>query len=260
MRSLWILAAPVALFGTPVAAAETTVGLINFQFVPNDVTIQVGDTVKFVNQGGTHNVQADDGSFGNSPSSAAWTFSRTFTQVGEVFVHCSVHSSAGVNINSGMNARINVTAAAVSFSINQGISGAWYNAQTSGQGFLFDIDADTKFMFAGWFTYEPASATNATTDWLTLQGNYSGAQAQVPIYRTGGGTFDQSSQTSTSVVGNATVTFTSCTAGTVDYQLTSPAKSGTIAITRLVPGTDALCEQLNSTNAAGGSVQVPYPF
>lgn len=57
---------------------------------------------------GFHDVRADDGSFNRPPASAPWTFERTFTQAGEVFVHCRPHSAPGLDINSRMNGRINV--------------------------------------------------------------------------------------------------------------------------------------------------------
>lgn len=248
-----LLAAIAASLAVHAWAATVTVVLRNFEFSPNDVTIQAGDTIDFVNQSGTHNVKAEDGSFGNVAAVAPWTFSHTFAQAGEVRVYCSVHSVPGVDISVGMNARITVTPAVVPFSINRGISGAWYNPQIGGQGILFDIDPASNFLFGAWFTYDPDAPVGAGTTylWLSLQGNYSGSQAQIPIYRTSGGLFNQASATTTSVVGNATVNFTSCTAGTVTYQFTSPVRSGTIPIARAIPGSESLCQQLDTSGAAG---------
>ncbi|MGH8473590.1 MAG: CSLREA domain-containing protein, partial [Gammaproteobacteria bacterium] len=94
--------------GTPTPAAVVEVRLEDFRFVPNDVTIQRGDTVRWSNQMGFHDVRADDGSFSRLPANEPWTFERTFTQAGEVFVHCTVHSVPGRDIDSFMNGRINV--------------------------------------------------------------------------------------------------------------------------------------------------------
>ncbi|MEO8504149.1 MAG: Calx-beta domain-containing protein [Acidobacteriota bacterium] len=84
-------------------------------FFPPTLTIQVGDTVTFKNVGGGfHNVAADDSSFrcsetcngsGGDPSSANWSFDRTFTSVGGVGFHCEVHGLPG----SGMHGTITVT-------------------------------------------------------------------------------------------------------------------------------------------------------
>jgi CSLREA domain-containing protein len=110
MSTMYRFALVLLLLGaaTPTPAAVVEVRLENFRFVPNDVTIQPGDTVRWTNQMGFHDVRADDGSFSRPPENAPWTFERTFTQGGEVFVHCSVHSVPGADINSAMNGRINV--------------------------------------------------------------------------------------------------------------------------------------------------------
>ena len=72
--------------------------------MPSTLTVHPGDTVTWVNQGGFHNATADDGSFRcaegcvaatGDPSSAAWTFTRTFTQAGRVPYHCEVHGGPG---------------------------------------------------------------------------------------------------------------------------------------------------------------------
>jgi len=239
------------LTGT-ISAAEITVTLRNFEFVPNDITIQVGDTVKFVNEAGFHDVRADDGSFGNTAAGAPWEFSQTFNSAGEVLVFCSIHSSPGASIDSNMNARITVVEGP-SFTINQGLSGAWFNPLTSGQGILFDIEPGNQFIFGAIFTYETAVASKLGAPehrWLTVQGNYQGNTAQLPIFVTSGGVFDQPIPTSTVPIGNATVTFESCTAATLGYELDDPPLSGSIPLQRVIPGTEALCQQLDAAAAA----------
>ncbi len=85
---------------------DVTVG--NNFFSPNDLTIQVGDTVRWTNNADrTHDVTADDFSWA-SETSSSFTFERTFNTVEEVLYHCTVHSSPGQNINSNQNGRINV--------------------------------------------------------------------------------------------------------------------------------------------------------
>jgi PKD repeat protein len=91
-------------------AVTHDVSISGLRFVPNNLTIEVGDTVRWSNSGGTHDVTADDGSWG-SVTSASWVYSRTFNSVEEVRYHCSVHSSPGANINTSMNGRISVVAA-----------------------------------------------------------------------------------------------------------------------------------------------------
>jgi len=93
------------------AAATHDVTVRNNFFSPNNITIEVGDTVRWTNNAGFHDVTADDNSFA-SPTSNGWVYSRTFMSVGEILYHCSVHSSPGQNINTSMNGRINVVQAA----------------------------------------------------------------------------------------------------------------------------------------------------
>ena len=77
------------------------------RFFPSQLTIAVGDTVTFVNGGGTHNVAADDGSFrcaqgrngagGNgSPSDSQWSATVRFDSPGSFGYHCEVHESMGM--------------------------------------------------------------------------------------------------------------------------------------------------------------------
>jgi PKD repeat protein len=93
----------------PLAANAVThdVSITGLRFVPNNLTIEVGDTVHWTNNGGTHDVTADDGSWA-SETSTSWEYSRTFNSVEEVRYYCNVHSSPGQNINTSMNGRINV--------------------------------------------------------------------------------------------------------------------------------------------------------
>jgi plastocyanin len=76
-------------------------------FTPADLTINVGDTVRWNNQGGYHNVMSDDGSFTSGPAStSAWTYNRVFTSAGDFRYYCVAHGSAG---GVGMSGIIRVT-------------------------------------------------------------------------------------------------------------------------------------------------------
>jgi len=244
-----VLIALTLVAGAPARAAVVDVQVRNFRFVPNDITIAAGDTVRWTNVEGVHNVAADDGSFRNQIAGNPWVFNREFSEPGVVRYFCEVHSAPGLDINSAMSGRITVVAPQVpTFSINRGIAGAWFNPPTSGQGFLVDVDPVANSMFIAWFTYERAGATTAgkvgATDhrWLTAQGNYSGDTATLQLFRTTGGRFDQGGGTSTTNVGTLTMRFESCTAGTATYAITSDGGlAGTIPIQRVLPGTEADC-------------------
>ena len=244
----WAVA--LLLCASSAGAAEITVLVQSNSFQPNDIEIEVGDTIKFQNLGGFHDVRADDGSFSREPSNANWRFRHTFDRVGEFPVHCSIHSSPGRPIATSMNAHITVVpASGPSFAINQGIAGAWFNEQTPGQGILFDVRPSDQLIFGAIFTYESAVAAKLGAPehrWLTVQGNYSGDTAELPIFLTAGGVFNDPTPTTTAPVGTATIRFQSCSAGTLDFVLTEQGLSGSIPLSRVIPGTESLCETLDA--------------
>jgi plastocyanin len=250
------------LGSTASRAATIDVQVVNFRYVPNDITIQVGDTVRWTNTGGLHNVRADDGSFGNTASMDAWVFTRTFNSVGEVRYHCQVHSGPGQDISLAMNGKITVEQAAPTFAINQGIAGAWFNPATNGQGFMMDVRPSDRFFFVAWFTYDNDDSPSTTTGakvggrdqiWLTAQGNYDGATATMLLLNTDGGRFNNNRPVTITQVGTMTVNFTSCTAGTVAFSVPGEGLQAVVPIQRVVPGTEALCQTL----AAGGFPEPP---
>ena len=65
-------------------------------FTPAEPTVEVGDTVRWVNIEGTHNVVADDNSFtSGSPSSGNWVYDHVFTSPGINPYYCSLHGAPG---------------------------------------------------------------------------------------------------------------------------------------------------------------------
>lgn len=76
-------------------------------FTPNSLTIEAGDTVRWRNTGGSHNVFASDGSFrcaqgceaeggDGSPSPVLWTAEVTFRKTGTVNYYCQPHLQFGM--------------------------------------------------------------------------------------------------------------------------------------------------------------------
>jgi len=122
-----------------------------------------------------------------------------------------------------------------------GLSGAWYNTATSGQGLMIEIDPTDTEAFLGWYSYAAAgeSAGAAGQRWFSAQAPYTvGTRTMdLTIYASTGGVFDSSSgPVATVPVGTATLTFTSCTNATFDYIFTDGelnGSSGTIPLTRL---------------------------
>jgi len=117
-RCALLTSAMFVLATTRAGAANwnVAVGGAQLAFSPATLTITAGDTVTFVNQGGFHNVAADDVSFrcaiscsgsGGDPDSALWSSTVTLASPGTFGYHCEVHGAAG----QGMFGTITVQAA-----------------------------------------------------------------------------------------------------------------------------------------------------
>jgi plastocyanin len=79
--------------GTP-QAQQASVKIKDFEFAPSKVTIKVGGTVTWTNDGpSAHTVTADDGSFDSGELQKGKTFSQTFDSTGTFSYHCSIHPS-----------------------------------------------------------------------------------------------------------------------------------------------------------------------
>lgn len=105
-----------------VMAADQTVIVNSNSFSPSDITISLGDTVTFTNEGGFHNVVSDNGTTNNNafrcangcdgdvggngdPASNSWSFSLTFFSEEMIGYFCGIHGSSG---GIGMSGTINV--------------------------------------------------------------------------------------------------------------------------------------------------------
>ena len=136
-----------------------------------------------------------------------------------------------------------------------GLTGAWYNPATSGQGMAIEVDpdfyaVDVGLFYGGWFTYDVTAAGGQR--WYTIQGkvdagdNYAG----MPIYLTDGGRFATPQAATTTPVGDATVQFVDCTHGTLTYRFSDGSqRHGTIPLTRLSP--NVTCAQTGGSGANG---------
>jgi hypothetical protein len=136
-----------------------------------------------------------------------------------------------------------------SVDINAGMDGAWYDPITSGQGFLIDSYPDPEggnFIFVAWFTYGDDTASGQR--WLTTQGSFEGSIAEMDVWESTGGSFDDPQPPSREPVGTMSIDFTDCSNAILTYALTDDSVEGgiegDIAIQRAVPGAEALCEEL----------------
>jgi V8-like Glu-specific endopeptidase len=125
--------------------------------------------------------------------------------------------------------------------ITPALNGAWYDPNTSGQGFQFlFLPQNGNLAFISWFTYDVNGqfAGSEGQRWYTVTGNYTQGSAHafnLPIYQNSGGNFDAAPITSAVQIGNASLSFTSCSTATLTYNI-SGRPSRTIFLNRLTGG------------------------
>ncbi len=230
-------------------------------FSPNDITINVGDTVRWTNASGgaPHDVTSDDFSW-FSPTASSFTYSRTFNTAEEVLYYCGIHSAPGRNRNTSMNGRITVEGVSAPpappapiFLINAGISDAWFFPATSGQGFFIIVWEDSQQIFLAWFTFDterPPDDVNAILGepghrWIIGLGSYVGDTALLDVFLSSGMIFDSGvPPVDTAQYPGATleIVWTSCKAGIVKYNIPSLSLMGEVPIERIVEDKVAACE------------------
>ena len=178
-----------ALLALPVAAtaANFTVTVSNFRYSPASVTINVGDTVTFVNAEGFHNVVSDDGAVtefrcangcdgagGNGNlSSGAWSATVAFPTAGTIGYYCEAHGASG---GVGMAGRVIVQGTAPPpppppFSLSAADQYLWLVPPASNlqqQGFLRLVNRQNSPAPVTVFGLDAAGARSPGTITLTL--------------------------------------------------------------------------------------------
>lgn len=136
-----------------------------------------------------------------------------------------------------------------SVEINEGMSGAWLDPDTAGQGFLFDFLIDSDFMFVAWFTFDAAGAQKGGSipgeelRWFTAQGTHGDTRAELTLFATRNGVFDDPTTPTTDPVGTMVIEPTSCTTATISYDIPGFGLSGQIPVIKLLA--DEICTQIN---------------
>jgi plastocyanin len=86
------MASPAATTECPAEEAANEVEIYDFEFEPADLSVAVGTTVTWVNEGPSdHTVTADDGSFDSGTITAGSSFANTFDTAGTFTYHCTIH-------------------------------------------------------------------------------------------------------------------------------------------------------------------------
>lgn len=138
------------------------------------------------------------------------------------------------------------------FKMNAGLNDAWYNPATDGQGFFITVFPDLEFVSLAWFTYDtelpPQDAESNLGDpghrWLTALGSVEGNKAVLNISIASGGLFDTPTVVDRVNDGTIELTFDSCSSGTIEYDIPSIGKQGTVPIQRIAADNISLCEAL----------------
>jgi hypothetical protein len=133
-----------------------------------------------------------------------------------------------------------------------GLSDAWYDPQTVGQGFFITVLPELESIFLAWFTFDTerpdqdvaAMLVEPGHRWLTAQGPFLGDTAVLDVYLTEGGVFDAGTPKPVTgpPIGTITIVWQDCEHATLTYEIDPPGVMGAIPITRVAPDNVALCE------------------
>lgn len=141
------------------------------------------------------------------------------------------------------------------FVINAGLNDAWYNPDTDGQGFFITVFPAAGVVALAWFTYDtelpPQDASANLGDpghrWITAAGPINGDSAVLEIEVASGGLFDDPRPVTRDSDGTITLSFDNCNSGTIDYDITSINRRGSVPIRRIASDNISLCEALLET-------------
>jgi len=203
-------------------------------------------------------IYVESGDFGNATGNAY--VDNVAVPLAQSYGASSVLFVTGTGTLTNLGYPINTTIVALdtgeAFVINQGMSDAWFNDETAGQGFLVVVLPDQGIIFLAWFTYDterPPQDVMAMLGepghrWVTAQGPYSGDTANLIVYLTEGGVFDSADPPATTHVddpiGTITIVWHDCESATLTYDIDPPEVQGQIELRRIVPDNAVLCEAL----------------
>jgi len=126
-----------------------------------------------------------------------------------------------------------------------GYSGNWYDPATSGQGISLELNPrpSNPYAFLAWYTYAPSGQVSGPSGlrWYTGQNYYvvGSRTLHLPLYQSTGGLFNSPTPPAKiSQVGDATLSFSSCSAATLTYSFddgSNAGLSGRINLSRVGP-------------------------
>lgn len=139
-----VLCTLVSLVFLPtLAEAQHQVAVLNFNFSPQNLTIQAGESVTWTNSSGSHNVNGSQATYPNNPEdffsgnpTTNWTFSHTFNTPGTYNYRCDLHF--------GLNMIGSITVVGAPLADDIVISEIMYNSPESGTDTLEFIELYNK--------------------------------------------------------------------------------------------------------------------
>jgi plastocyanin len=102
--ALFVVLALVLPFVPPARAATVNVSIVELQFQPSTINVQLGDTVIWTNNGAlTHTVTSDGGAgpLDSGDIGSSGTYSHTFVSEGTYSYHCVHHPSMQGTVTVG---------------------------------------------------------------------------------------------------------------------------------------------------------------
>jgi YVTN family beta-propeller protein len=212
-------------------ATNTQTALVAVGLGPLGITVDTTGTYAYVNNANSDSVSIIDLS-ANVARAGAIT-------VGTAPNYSAITSSASLSVNLDQH----------------GLTGAWYNPSTSGQGFYVDALPDVNgagngVLSAGWFTYDVTAAGGQR--WYWLQGDVTSTNpvANLTIYTGAGGNFNAGPVVASVAVGQASLQFTDCTHGALKHSFSDGSnRQGFIGLVRLTGNTT--CTSRGDSGNAG---------
>jgi plastocyanin len=167
----------------PISHPKTTaihdVTIQDFSFTPTPVTIAVGDTVRWTNNGPSHHSSTSDTAIWDSGLlNVGQTFSFTFNTAGTYPYHCSLHTSMhGTVIVTSGNLPPNTPSKPTGpTTLNVGQSGSYSTSATDPNGdqvqIRFDWDATGAHNISSWSSLVPSGQTVSMSHTWNIAGTY----------------------------------------------------------------------------------------
>ena len=198
------------------------------------------------------NIASRSWNFGDGAMSSAQNPNHSYETAGTYTVSLSVTDNDGDSDSISRMFTVNEPPPAFVL-INAGMSDAWTNPATSGQGFFIIAWEERQSMFLAWFTYDTERPPDDVTAifgepghrWITAQGPYDGDTATLNVVLTFGGVLDSvepKAENFPEAIGTIIIQWTSCEAGILIYDIPELGLMNEIPIKRIVLDNVPLCE------------------